>query len=798
MDSLLADFRFALRNLRRAPWFAGLAVMILTLGIGANSALFSLLDAVLFKGLPYKDPDRLITIEGQQPDRAGIHVPISLFEVVRARAATLEAVSIYDPYGGAMKTESAPVALLGRRVSADFVDLMGVPPLVGRGFLPTEEGAESPAVALITAETWQRYLGGVPEVVGRTIYLDDIPYVIVGVMPPGFRSYIAGNAFQADFWTTRASSEDRVRDLKMGHDVLARMIPGVTIAQVEEELNAIAATVAPKEWAEQGRSLKGQLTKQGIVGDSAYPLQLLLAAVGVVLLIACANLAQLMLARSDRRLNEFATRKAIGAGAGRLFRLSLIESLTLATAGGFCGAALANLLLPFMVRLAPTEIPRISESVIDGRVLLATATFSALTGCLAGLAPAIRLSRLSVADGMKRGSGSATPQKSRFHSSLVVVQIASSIALCVMAALIWRSFLALLPADPGFDAEARTARPFSMQMVPAEERALLLEELLRHLESLPEINAAAYASNIPFGLGRPYGGVRDSAEAEEIEADVRVVTPNYFQLLQIPIVEGRLFEAVEQINGGRGVIVNQTLARKLSSGGKVVGRVIERREREAWVQYRVIGVVADARSSGTTREIWNEMYLPHTLGLETAGYLVFQSSLGAAEIDRLLRDEIYAWDPRVREVPFFKAQRLEDLMSASVAGPRFAATLSGAFSGLALLLAATGVFGLVSYSVSQRLREFGIRAALGAQPRDLLSIALRSAAVSTGTGVAVGLAATIYLVRFVESQLYAVEPLDVPTFAAAGAVMIAVATFSAYLPARHAARIDPAVTLRVE
>lgn len=798
MEALLADLRFALRSLKRTPWFTGLAVLILTLGIGANAALFSLLDAVLFKGLPYKDPERLITIEGEQSERSGFPVPFALFEALRDRAATLEAVSIYNIYGGDMRITRGKARLIGRRVSPNFIDMMGVEPLAGHGFASEGDEAATGADVIITANIWQRYLGGDPQALGRTIYLNDVPYTLIGIMPPDFGSYVSGNAYRSDFWITRASNEDRDRDFAIGHEVLARIVPGVTLQDVSSELNSLVATVSPVGWAAEGRRLKVELTKDGIVGESAYPLQLLLAAAGVVLLIACANVAQLMLARSDRRLNEFATRKAIGAGAGRLFRLSLIESLVVSMAGGIGGSALAYWLLPMMVRLAPAEIPRISNAAIDERVLLAAVSLSALAGCLVGMAPALRLSRLSVVEAIKQRSGNASAQKPRFYAALVIVQIASSIALCVMAGLIGRSFLTLLPADPGFESEDRIVHRFTMQTIPLEERVQRLDELMRRLESLPEIKTVAFTTNVPFTSTQPFGDIRDPKGVGEIIADIRVVTKNYFQLMQVPLIEGRLFTDAEQFNGGRVAIVNRTLARKLMPEGDIRGHIIERRGRGFWPEYQIVGVVADSRSSGTSTEIWNEIYIPHTRGLEDYGSLIVQSPLEAGAVDRLLRDELYMWEPETPDIPLFRAERIDDIMTASVAGPRFAATLSSAFSSLALLLAAAGVFGLVSYSVSQRFREFGIRAALGAQPRDLLSVALHSALVSTAIGVFAGLAVTLYLVRFIERFLYSVQAFDLTTFAVVGVGIMSVATISAYLPARRATKINPATTLRYE
>ncbi|MEX2304026.1 MAG: ABC transporter permease [Bryobacterales bacterium] len=802
MSSLLADLRFAFRILTRSPWFTSVAVLTLALGIGANTALFSLLDAVLLRALPFRDPDRLVAIWGQDAQRTGWRVPISLTAALRDRATTIEAISIHNVDGGSLRTPEGPVTILGQHVSHNFVEMMGLAPLAGRGFLPQEESPGAPAVMTIRFGFWQKYLGGDPAAIGHTLYLDETPYTVVGIMPAVFRDYLGT---RADYWTPYGSEQIQEIEREIGNEVLARLAPGVTLEESLRELQAIAATAEVKEWQEAGRVLGMRRLKDEIVGDSAYALQLLLAAVAVVLAIACANLAQLLLARSDRRINEFATRKALGAPASQLFRLALMESLLLSLAGGAAAVALAYWLLPAMLALAPSEIPRISEAAIDGRVLAVAMGLTGVTGAAFGFAPALRLSKLSVMDAMKRAPGNVSAHRARLRSALVVGQVASSVALFVLAGLIGQTFLTLLPSNPGFEAESRTVRYVGVDqnLYPdAADRVRRLEELIQRVEAIPGIVAAGFGTNIPFGgtdrrrQVSAFDGASGDEAALHLSADLRAISPNFFQLLQMPLLRGRVFTSADRSESAGVAIVNETLARKLAPRGEALGRKVGVGNWGALPEYEIVGVIADVRSSGTTTEVVDEIYIPHAQSKFFFGYLIVRSALDSAALEPLLQSEIRFWAPTSPHMPWMAATPLQDLIDRSLAGPRFSATLISAFSGMALLLAAIGLFGLVAYSVSQRRQELGIRAALGARPQDLVMTATRSAVTLSVVGISVGLAAAVYLTRFVESQLYAVEPLDPLTFLGAAGVMLAVAGLASYIPARRAARVDPMVALR--
>ncbi|MPZ21630.1 MAG: FtsX-like permease family protein [Luteitalea sp.] len=814
MSDLLRDIRFAYRTLSRSPWFAALAVLTLALGIGGTTALFSLLDAVLLRALPYKDADRLVAVWGQNVERTGMRVPIPLVEALRERSTTLDAITINNIDGGAVRTPDGDVEVRGDHVSSNFVDVMGIAPLAGRGFLPEDERPGAIPVMIISYSFWQQRLRGDPEVIGRTLYLeeapytgDPLPYTVVGIMPPEFRTYWGS---ERAYWTPYASEHRRRRERQIGDELIARLAEGVTIDDARREIAAIGASVDIEDWREDGRRLGLSPLKREIVGDSAYALQLLLAAVAVVLAMVCANLAQLLLARSDGRVAEFATRKAIGAPSWQLFRLTLVESLLLSAAGGAAGVGLAYVLLPVMLALAPSEIPRISEAAIDARVLAVAVGLTVLTGCGFGLAPALRLARLSVVEAMKRTPGTRVTSRARFRAALIVGQVAASVTLFALAGLVGRTFLTLLPSDPGFDAESRTVLLVSLlgdRFPDRAERLWRWHDLLRGVEAHPGITGVGLSSRVPFTDNEPIGSVaaldttgrRGAAAA--LDADVRVVSSNVFQLLQIPLLQGRIFTSADSSTSPGVAIVNETLARKLAPAGDVLGRTvhIEGGSSAALPAYQIVGVVADARSTGTTVDVWNEIYIPLSQSRAEFAFLIVRSAFDTGTLANALREEVRSVFPELPENPLLlPATSMEDVLMQSVAGPRFSATLVTSFSAMALLLAAIGLFGLVACSVSQRHQELGIRAALGARPWHLVVTVTRSAVVLTAGGVALGLATGGYVTRFVESQLFAIKPLDVPTFVGAALLMLVVAGVAAYLPARHAARTDPMTALRYE
>jgi predicted permease len=541
------------------------------------------------------------------------------------------------------------------------------------------------------------------------------------------------------------------------------------------------------------------------VGDRADGLRLLLAAAAIVLAVACVNLAQLLLSRSDARTREFAMRKAMGARAGELFRLALLESVMVAAAGAVAGIVLATWLLPSLVAMAPTGIPRLVDASIDGRVLGFAMVLSLITAAVFGTAPAWTLARRSPLDMLRRSNGGRV-RGGGTRSTLVVVQVAASVALVVLAVLVGRTFLALVPSDPGFEPRSRFA--FPLPLVPfglyptIEERVARLDELMRRLEGVTGIDATAIASNIPFSSDDNETAVRDAGAAAgsppALTAQARTVSAGFFDLMRMPLLGGRSFSSHDRVDAPRVAVVNQRMAERLSPSGDAIGRRIVIGRSGTAPPVEVVGVIANARATGTTAEPVNEVYLPLAHGAVDIVYVLAHSSLDAAAVTEVMRREVRQAMPGVALRREQAAVSMNERMRQAVAGPRLAATLFTALSAVAVLLAAIGVFGMVAYSVSRRIPELGLRAALGARPRDLLAATTRSAVSVTFAGISAGLAAGLYLTRFVRHQLYAVDPFDIPTFVMAASAMLVVAALAAYVPARRAVQLDPMAALRHE
>lgn len=805
MTDLLADVRSSARTLTRSPWFAVLSILTLGLGIGGTVALFSLVDAVLLRDLPYSKPRQLVEIWGRDDRRAGMRVPGAILEALRANSRTLQAIGTHDPSGGVLNTPEGAIDIRGETVSANFVDVFGVSPIAGRGFVAADERTDAAAVMLVSFSFWQRYLGGDGQALGRPVSLEGVPYTVIGIMPPTFRTRFVG--LSPEFWTVYAGNRSRAREQQSGYEVVARLSDGVTIEQARQEIAAIAGGVQVPGFQNAGRRLDLVPLIEEVVGTRAYALTLLLAGIGVVLAVACANLAQLMLARSDHRLVEFATRKAIGARAVQLFRLALVESLLLSITGGAAGIALAYWLVPAMRALAPSEIPRLAEATIDLRVMAAAFAISMLTGCMFGLAPALRLSRLPVLHAMKRITGSPSKQRARLRSALVVTQVAAAVTLLALAGLLVRTFLTLVPSSPGFATRDRAAYVWSIresQFPDPADRRRRVDDLVQRLAAAPGIRRAAVASGIPFGDDEPRNTPVRRADdpqpvgAATLRADFRAMSLDFLDVLDIPVVAGRPFDITDGATARPVAMVNATLARKLGGLDSVVGQSIRIGSAPAAPPHEIVGIVADTRWWGTTLAPLNEVYIPFAQDRSSFGFVIVESGLDISSITRTIRTAFHAVLPGAAVPATLMAVPLEEMVERSVAGPRFNATLAGSFSALTTILAVIGLFGLVAYSVSQRRQELGIRAALGASPRDLIAATMRSAMLLTAIGIVMGLSIGTYLTRFLESQLYAVERLDGRTFAGAALLMMLAAGVAAYWPARRAAHADPMKALRFQ
>jgi putative ABC transport system permease protein len=801
MASLLLDLRHAVRLLGRSPWFAALASMILALGIGLNTALFSMVNAVMFRPLPFAEPDRLVEIWGFDATRDGMRVPEPIFHELRARSRTVRSFMVHGPAGATLRTDDGPVHVTGARVSASFNAVLGVAPAVGRSFVADDDRVDSPSVLLVSHDFAQRYLGTDSAAVGRVVQLDSTVYTVVGVMPHGFRdtfNAFRGSPVSVNFWTPRVSPAIRELESTSGYEITARLHDGVTVDEARRELGAIAASVPEERWGPDGRRLGVRAMLQEVVGQSARTLQLASVGVALVLAIICANLSLLMLARSDARQREFATRKALGATTAVLARLALAESALLTVSGGALGVVLAHWFLPTLLSMAPAEIPRIAQSSIDLRVTMVSALLALVTAIAFGLVPAMRLSRASVSEVLGRTSSRIGGGRGAFRGFLVGAQVTGAVLLCILAGLVGRTFLTLNPSDPGFSPTSLVT--YLVTLDPRVyrdpvDRGRRFEELTVRVAAAPGVDDAGFAENMPFGSDDLSTLIRPaSVPGTEIPGERRAISPNVLDLLGMPLIRGRNLTDQDDRGSPRVAIVNETLARRM--GGSVVGARIQVGRAETAPVYDIVGVVRDARSSGETTEIRNEVYVPARQAPPQFAYLIMRSDLDPVSLTQLVQRELRAAAPASPLTPTRVATTLRSDMSRALARPRFLAFLSAAFSVTALVLSALGVFGVVAYTVVQRRHELGIRAALGAGPRSLMTATLGAALIPCGIGIVTGLVLASSLTRFVASALHGVTPLDVPTFAGAAGLLAFACVVAAIIPARAVVSLDPMNALR--
>lgn len=802
MTSFAADLRFAARTLARSPWFTALAVGTLAVGIGATTAIFSLVDAVILRPLPFREPAQLVEIWGQDDNRAGMRVPGAVLAALRDQSQTLQAIGTHDPSGGRMRSPDGALELRGESVSANFVEVFGVPPFAGRGFMPDDERPGAPAVMLVSFSFWRQQLGSDPAAVGRSLFLDDVPHTVIGIMPPEFRTNF--QATPLDFWTPHAGNRSRDRERELGYEIVARLADGVSIEQARREIEAIANGVEAAGWRDAGRRIGVVPLKDEVVGDRARALTLLMAAVSLLLAMACANLAQLLLARSDRRLTEFATRKALGAGTGALFRFALAESLLLSLAGGLVGIVFAYWLVPLMLTMAPVEIPRLAEATVDGRVMTAALAISLLSGGAFGAAPAWRLSRLSVIEAMKRTVGARPGQLPALRSMLVIAQVTVAVTLLAVAGVVVQAFVALVPSSPGFAVEGRSAFVWGVRegdFPDAADRRRRVDAVIERLEATPGIKSAAVASDIPFGddeprlvpVRRPDEGAVDELT---LRAAVRSVSLRFFTQFQLPLLLGRSFAASDVDEAPRVAMINRTLARKLGSLETLVGQTVRMGSAATAPSYQIVGIVEDTRWWGTTTAPLNEVYTPLAQDRAAFGFVTVESTLDQQVLTRSIKAAFDSAWPGAALPPSRQAVPLRELVRRSVAGPRFNATLLGAFSVTAATLAVMGLFGLVAYSVSLRRRELAVRSALGAPPAALIKASIRWAMLLATVGAGLGLVAGAGLRRVIASELHAVETSDGAVFAVTVLLMIVTAGLATYYPASRAVRANPIAALR--
>ncbi len=819
MSIFLNNVRYALRSLAHNPGFASIAVLALALGIGANTAIFSVVNGVLLQPLPYQDPARLVQLSEQSPDFNTMSVAYPNFKDWRDQNRCFSSMAAirwedYDVTGG-----GRPEHLSGRMVSAEFFRVLGIHPTLGRDFDVNEDRPGTTPVAIISGGLWNRRFGSDPGVIGRKLKLNGQDYTIIGVTPSDFE-------YQGkyDIYTLIGQWDNmmaRSRDMHPGIYVVARLKPGIEQTRAQSEMTAVAARIAeayPKSNARHGINVK-PLTNV-IVGDVGSTLLVLLGAVGFVLLIACANVANLLLARSTGRRKEMAIRSAMGASRARVIFQLLTESVVLSLAGGAVGLAIATWGAKAMLAAVPGGLPRMDSIAVDSWVLAFTLGVSLLTGVVFGLVPALQSSVTDVHETLKEGSRGSTAGPHRLRSLLVVSEVSAALVLLIGAGLMIRTMQQLSSVNPGFD-PARVLT-FSVGLSPADtvtpDRILqTFDRTLANIRSVPGVTNASVTTLIPLGgsdseipfyvIGRP----RPTSQGDMNWALVYATEADYLKSMGIPLLRGRYLEPGDSRHAAPVVVIDEVLAHSIFPKEDPIGKSIRVPDmgesgQELTKPMEIVGIVGHVNHWGLDTDararVRSELYVPLSQipepfmkGMATSSSFVVRAGTDPLAIVPAMRRAVAGAG---NEQPVYSVRSMEEIVSASIAGRRFSMLLFGIFAALALVLAAVGIYGVISYSVAQRTHEIGIRVALGARPGDVLRVVVAQSMTPVLMGVAIGLAASLGLTRLMANMLYGVKASDPATFCAVALVLSAVALAASIIPARRATRIDPTMALRHE
>jgi predicted permease len=810
-DSLCADARFAMRQLRKHSGFALTAVLTLALGIGATTAIFSLVNAVLLQPLPFPEPDRLVWLSQQNHSLPGV-IPEALsypdYFDWRALNHTFSGMACYARSTAILQSEGEPLHLDAETVSADFFRVLGVGPVIGRDFLPRDEKPGNRAV-MLSYSLWQSAFGSAQNISSKTIRLGDHSYAVAGVMPEGCRFPLEGSA--PSMWISLSDDADG-KEPKTGQrgfeflSVIGRLKPGIKLNQAKADLSLIADNVA-RQYPDSNKWYTSAMVEpelQHLTGDTKPALRILFGAVALVLLISCVNVAGLLLARGSRRSAEFALRASIGASRAAIVRQLLVESVVLSFCGGVAGVALAFALLQGMVSVMPLNIPRMEHAAIDGTVLAFVVIVSVITGLLFGVLPALRMSQLRPVQAMRDGSRTIAGgrREGRVHGALVVAQTAIGLVLLVGSGLLIRSLVRIVNVDPGFDPkQVLTARiAVSFDKLDHDQHLQFYYQLLARLSGSPGVKSASAGWPLPmsdsnatisFSIeGRPI------AKGDEPSESLGIVMPGYFETMRIPLLSGRNFREQDGTHALPVMMVNQAFARKYFPQENPVGKRIQASLGDGVIDHpmrEVVGVVGDIKRRGLTAAADPQYYLPYSQALITNPFLTIRANGDPAALEGALRAAVHELD---KSVPVYQVATLDDYVAKSAAMPRFQTLLLTCFAGIALLLAAIGLYGLLSYMVAQRTLEIGVRMALGAKKSDVLGMivrrGLRLALIGLGTGLVISAIAT----RLLSGMLYGIRPSDPLTFVTMTGVLLLVSFLASSIPAYRAAQLDPIETLR--
>ena len=806
MDHLRQDLLYALRRLVKAPAFTVVAVVTLALGIGANTAIFSVVNGVLLKPLPYPESERLVGVYHTANGRRAVMSGPNFTDVART-ATSFENAAAISTGRMILTGQGEPIRIPVANVSASLFNVLRVRPILGRTFNADENTPGRTSIVVLSYGLWQQRFGGDPDVVGRRIQLDGVSREVVGVMPQGF-SYPADR--QA--WLPVEYDQNFVTRQRGAWylDVVARLKPGVTTEQSATEVETIGRNLA-REYPDADAEI-GMTTyplREAMVGDIRRAVFVLLGAVGFVLLIACANVANLLLARAAAREPEMAVRTALGAGRGRLVRQLLTESIILALVGAAFGLLLAVWGVEFLTSLKPQGIPRLDNIRIDGAVVLFTMAIAVVTGVLFGVAPAFTATRGLTASLKEGGRGAVTARGgARLRGALVVAELALAVMLLAGAGLLMRSFIKLQAVDPGFRPEQALTFELTLPEARYKEDPQIIsffDRLLPRLRALPGVRAAAAVMGLPlsgmdFVISFEVEGRPPVPPSQRPAMQVRVATPDYFSTIGIPLKRGRGFSDDDRQGTTPVVLITETAARMFFPNEDPIGKTIKlgwgrgggARRRAGG---EVVGIVGDVKEAGLDEPNPPHIYMP--LRQWPVGFMsiVVKTATAPPTLADAARTEVYAVDPNL---PVSNVRTLDEIVARSISQPRFYMLLLAIFAGVALALAAIGIFGVLSYAVAQRTREIGIRMALGAQQHTVIGLVVREAMLLVAFGVASGTIAALVLSRTMTKMLFSVAPTDPATFAIVAAGLLAVALLASYLPARRATRVDPVVALRTE
>ena len=806
MESLVSDVRYAVRNLLRRPGFTIIAVITLALGIGANTAIFSAINALLLNPLPFPELDRIVAVWDKQPAHGVVHneVAFANFLDLKAQSKSFEQLALYRWWSPNLTGIESPERIQGFLVTANYFDALGVKPIMGRTFVAEENQPGKDAVAIITYSLWQRRFGGDPDILNKTITINTIVRKVVGVMPEHFNFPKGGEVYAPIAMTPELMKSRGSHSFY----IIGRLNRGTSIASAQADIDSIMARLA-QQYPETNTGWGA--TAFPLVADTVHtydtPLWIMMGAVGFVLLIACANVANLMLARASGRQKEIALRTALGASRWRIVRQLLTESVIVALVGGALGVLIGFWGINALRAGDPGEASKFApgwyQLGINAPVLFFTLALSLVSGIVFGLAPALQASKTNLNDSLKEGGRQTGGSSHRLRSSLVVFEFALSLVLLVGAGLLARSFLSLLKTDPGFNPDHVLTMNLTLPMLKYKEeaqRAAFYSDLVQRVKTFPGVESAAVVNYLPLGGSNSSDSYLVEGEPEpppgqENDGRYRVASPDYFRTMQISIVRGRGFTDQDKAGATPVVMVNEAFVRKHWPNQDPIGKRIRfygPLERAPWME--VIGVIADVKHE-LNLPVTPEYYLPYAQDAWPGMVLVARTSVDPSSLAGALRQQVLAID---KDQPVFDVKTMQEVRSTSVAVYSFSSAMLGIFAFVALLLASIGIYGVMAFAVAQRTQEIGIRIALGARSADVLKLVVTHGMKLALIGMLLGLGGSWALTRFMEKLLVGVQATDVLTFSLVSVCLLVTAFVACYVPARRATKVDPLVALRYE